>query len=409
MADEQILTTTIVRAGAPRWPGARNLPRGRPGPVGRRRAGDGPGPRQLIVGPAGRGAYRRARAGARVGPSGFRVLYETSGRYLRVVRVGTEDWLLEQDAGETEPFEPDIRRLVWDGERFRTVRLRLPRGVSIYGLALWIRLSGSPDPDGRLHQRLPAECGRLRGQRLWTSSDALGGSAVTFEFFSTGRAVNQQAGDQAWPGSPAGWSCSARRRPRSSSTRTPSGVPAGARAHAPVGRDAAQPRADPSAALEGRGLRPGLAEGRRRGTSQTLPTGTWTETASLSPGVVPRGLDLRHPEPVRTPEGPYPRPRAASRRAGLGVPGVGLGGSRGPERELDRAFRPVLGLRRLSGRYRGVPSHMRGMKPSGREVVVGSGGASRIRLTASRQTHRRPVVHSSEAPSGSGWCREVWQ
>ena len=51
--------------------------------------------------------------------SDFRVLYEASGRYLRVVRVGTEDWLLEQEAGEDEPFEPEIRRLQWDGERFR--------------------------------------------------------------------------------------------------------------------------------------------------------------------------------------------------------------------------------------------------------------------------------------------------
>ena len=121
VADEQILTTYRWSGGRqPGHGGRSNLPRGRPGPVGRRRAGDGPGPRQLIVVDQ-RGEGRTACArGARVGPSGFRVLYETSGRYLRVVRVGTEDWLLEQDAGETEPFEPDIRRLVWDGERFRT-------------------------------------------------------------------------------------------------------------------------------------------------------------------------------------------------------------------------------------------------------------------------------------------------
>src|SRR5262245_33871849 len=74
--------------------------------------------------------------------NGYRVLYEANGRYLRVIRVGTEDWLLEQAAGVTEPFESEIRRLVWNGQQFQDgVRLRLPRGVSIYGLAL-MRLSG---------------------------------------------------------------------------------------------------------------------------------------------------------------------------------------------------------------------------------------------------------------------------
>jgi hypothetical protein len=159
----------------------------------------GPGRAQLIV--VDQRGEGRTGVRARVlewGSSGFRVLHETTGHYLRVIRVGTEDWLLEQDAGETEPFEPDIRRLVWDGERFRDgVRLRLPRGVSIYGLAL-VRLSGSPDPDVvAFTNDYRLNVWTARGQRLWTSSDALGGSAVTFEFFSTGRAVNQQAGDQA--------------------------------------------------------------------------------------------------------------------------------------------------------------------------------------------------------------------
>jgi hypothetical protein len=159
----------------------------------------GPGRAQLIV--VDQRGEGRTGVRARVlewGSSGFRVLHETTGHYLRVIRVGTEDWLLEQDAGETEPFEPDIRRLVWDGERFRDgVRLRLPRGVSIYGLAL-VRLSGSPDPDVvAFTNDYRLNVWTARGQRLWTSSDALGGSAVTFEFFSTGRAVNQQAGDTA--------------------------------------------------------------------------------------------------------------------------------------------------------------------------------------------------------------------
>jgi hypothetical protein len=127
---------------------------------------------------------------------GYRVLHETSGRYLRVIRVGTEDWLLEQGAGETDPFEPDVRRLQWDGERFQEgARLRVPRGVSIYGLAL-VRLSGSQDPDIVAFTddyRLGAWT--ARGQRLWTSGDPLGGSAVTFEFNPDGGARRQAGGD----------------------------------------------------------------------------------------------------------------------------------------------------------------------------------------------------------------------
>jgi hypothetical protein len=127
---------------------------------------------------------------------GFKVLYETNGRYLRAIRVGAEDWLLEQDAGENEPFEPEIRRLQWDGERFRDgIRLKVPRGVSVYGLAL-VRLSGSPEPDiVAFTDESRLNVWTARGQRLWTSSDALGGSAVTFEFNPTGGARRQAGGD----------------------------------------------------------------------------------------------------------------------------------------------------------------------------------------------------------------------
>jgi len=128
------------------------------------------------------------------GPGGFRVLHHTVGRYLRVVRVGTEDWLLEQEAGENGPFEREIRRLVWDGERFQGgVHLRLPRGVNVYGLAL-VRLSGSADPDiVALTDESRLSVWTARGQRLWTSSDSLGGSAVTFEYSPTGAARRQAA------------------------------------------------------------------------------------------------------------------------------------------------------------------------------------------------------------------------
>jgi hypothetical protein len=127
---------------------------------------------------------------------GFHVIYETVGRYLRVIRVGTEDWLLEQEGGEDEPFLPEVRRLVWDGTRFQDgARLRVPRGMSIYGLAL-VRLTGSPEPDVVAFTddyRLGAWT--AKGQRLWTSVDPLGGSAVTFEFRPTGGARRQAGQD----------------------------------------------------------------------------------------------------------------------------------------------------------------------------------------------------------------------
>jgi hypothetical protein len=146
----------------------------------------GTGPAQLVV--VDQRGQGRLGVHARVlnwQASGYRVLYETSGRYLRVIRVGTEDWLLEQAAGLTEPFESEIRRLVWDGREFQDgLRLRLPRGVSIYGLAL-MRLSGAADPDVVAFAddyRLGAWT--AKGQRLWTSSDPLGGSAITFEYLT---------------------------------------------------------------------------------------------------------------------------------------------------------------------------------------------------------------------------------
>jgi hypothetical protein len=128
--------------------------------------------------------------------TGYRVLYDTTGRYLRVVRVGVENWLLEQDVGEDAPFEQDIRRLLWDGEHFReTARLRVPRGVSVYGLAL-LRLTGNPEPEVvAFTDDFRLTVWTARGQRLWTSSDPLGGSAVTFEYLPPGAARRQAGGD----------------------------------------------------------------------------------------------------------------------------------------------------------------------------------------------------------------------
>ena len=128
--------------------------------------------------------------------TGYRVLHDTTGQYLRVVRVGAENWLLEQDVGEDEPFEQDIRRLLWDGEHFReTSRLRVPRGVSVYGLAL-LRLTGNPEPEVvAFNDDFRLTVWTARGQRLWTSSDPLGGSAVTFEYLPPGAARRQAGGD----------------------------------------------------------------------------------------------------------------------------------------------------------------------------------------------------------------------
>ena len=128
--------------------------------------------------------------------NGFRVVYDTTGRYLRVVHAGNEEWLLEQELGEFDPFDPDIRRIVWDGERFRdAVHVKVPRGVSVYGVAL-MRLTGSPDMEVvAFTDDFKLTVWTAKGQRLWTSSDPLGGSAVTFEFAPLGGARRQAGQD----------------------------------------------------------------------------------------------------------------------------------------------------------------------------------------------------------------------
>ena len=180
VADEQNVMTLPDAGGRGALGGReRDLPHGRPGAVGRRRADHGS--------PAGRsssswisGARGAQGIRARVlewNPStGYRVLHDTTGHYLRVVRVGAENWLLEQDVGEDEPFEPEIRRLLWDGERFReTVRASACRaGVSIYGLAL-MRLTGNPEPEVvAFTDDYRLTVWTARGQRLWTSSRSPG-------------------------------------------------------------------------------------------------------------------------------------------------------------------------------------------------------------------------------------------
>jgi hypothetical protein len=144
---------------------------------------------------AGRGGVR-ARVLEWSASTGFRVLHETAGHYLRVARVGSEDWLLEQDAGDDEPFDTGIRRLRWDGDRFRDASsLRVPRGVSIYGLAL-MRLTGSAEPEVvAFTDDFKLNVWTARGQRLWTSADPLGGSAVTFEYLPSGAAGKKAGGD----------------------------------------------------------------------------------------------------------------------------------------------------------------------------------------------------------------------
>jgi hypothetical protein len=115
----------------------------------------------------------------------LRPRYDVRGRYLRVVPVGAEAWLLEQAAGETEPFAADIRRIVWHDGAFRDgPALRLPTGVGIYGLAL-AHLTGSAEPEViALTSDDKLVVWTASGQRLWTSPDAFGVPAITFAYQS---------------------------------------------------------------------------------------------------------------------------------------------------------------------------------------------------------------------------------
>lgn len=124
----------------------------------------------------------------------FQTLYETEGRYVRVIPVGTEPWLVEQAVGLTEPFDRAIRRLVWQGGRYRdATTLQVPPGVSVYGLAL-LRLTGSPEPEVVAltpEDRLVAWT--ARGQRLWASADTYGGAPITFPFTPANDSRGQNA------------------------------------------------------------------------------------------------------------------------------------------------------------------------------------------------------------------------
>ena len=145
---------------------------------------DGTGRAQVVVvdfqGQARRDAIRSTILAFEGGE--FRKRYEVGGRYLRVVPVDGEPWLLEQRQGETQPLDPVIRRLVWRDGRYQDgLTLRVPKDVTVYGLAL-LRLTGRPEPD--IVALTPED--RLAvwtagGQRLWTSPDALGGPVVTFD------------------------------------------------------------------------------------------------------------------------------------------------------------------------------------------------------------------------------------
>jgi hypothetical protein len=122
----------------------------------------------------------------------LRPLHEVGGRFLRIVPAGRERWLLEQRAGDREPFEGSVWRLVWREGRYRDeARIRVPAGVSIYGLAL-LRLTGGPELD--VVALLPED--RLgvwtaKGQRLWTSADSYGGSVVAFPWATQGEPRDQ--------------------------------------------------------------------------------------------------------------------------------------------------------------------------------------------------------------------------
>jgi hypothetical protein len=117
---------------------------------------------------------------------GLKSIYETGGRFLRIIPVGGERWLVEQATGQSEPFEPGIRRLVWRDGRFRDdVSIRLPNGITVYGVAL-MRLTGGAQPDVvALTPEDRLAVWTAQGRRLWTSSDAYGGSPLGFAFMPT--------------------------------------------------------------------------------------------------------------------------------------------------------------------------------------------------------------------------------
>ena len=129
--------------------------------------------------------------------TGYRVLHDTTGHFLRVVRVGTENWLLEQDVGRgASPSRSRSGASCGTGSASARRRASsVPRGVSIYGLAL-MRLTGNPEPEVvAFTDDYRLTVWTARGQRLWTSSDPLGGSAVTFEYLPPGGARRQAGGD----------------------------------------------------------------------------------------------------------------------------------------------------------------------------------------------------------------------
>ena len=120
----------------------------------------------------------------------LRPIHETRG-FLRIVRVGREPWLLEQDVGRREPFEGSIHRLVWTDGRYRAgPAIRVPPDVNLYGFAL-MRLTGAPEPEvvaltGNDH----LGAWTAAGKRLWASGDRFGGAAITFAFNQSGRRDN---------------------------------------------------------------------------------------------------------------------------------------------------------------------------------------------------------------------------
>lgn len=111
----------------------------------------------------------------------LRPIYEARDRYLRVIPVGGESWLVEQAIGLTEPFGARIRRLVWrDGRYHDGPTLSVPKDVTVYGLAL-LRLTGAAEPDVvALTGEDRLTVWTARGRRIWTSAEAYGGPAVTF-------------------------------------------------------------------------------------------------------------------------------------------------------------------------------------------------------------------------------------
>ena len=258
------------------------------------------------------------RARCWVEPSGgYRGVYDATGWYLRVARVGAENWLLEQEAGEDEPVPAgDPAPRVGRGELRIRRASRVPRGISLYGLGTDAAHRQPGAGDRRLRGRLPSE--RVDGARPAALDErgAAGrlGRDVRVQSLAAGAAPGRRR-TRSWRASQVEVVPLSIPSPEPGDPRLrehPPRLPAGAwrpprlaatlfnrgRIHRLRWKDGAFVRVWQSGVTEG--------------TSPTSPTGISTGTVWRRWwwGSSPR-IRRRDPQPARTPQGSHPRLRAS--------------------------------------------------------------------------------------------------